>query len=120
MNFYPTLPMQAAAAEGGGIPFLVPMMLIGLIFYVLVIRPQNKTQREHDDALKTAGKGDMVVTRGGLHGKVASVDEETFAIEIGTVKGSALKVTVEKKSVEKLTKAGSGGAGTTGKGGEQS
>ncbi|MBW2724325.1 MAG: preprotein translocase subunit YajC [Deltaproteobacteria bacterium] len=107
MNFYPMLPMQAAAAQGGGIPFFVPMILIGLIFYFLVIRPQNKTQRDHEGALSTAGKGDLVVTKGGLHGKVASVDEDTFLIEIGTVKGSALKVTVEKKSIEKLTKAGS-------------
>jgi preprotein translocase YajC subunit len=107
MNFYPMLPMQAASAQGGGIPFFVPMILIGLIFYFLVIRPQNKSQRDHEGALNTAGKGDLVVTKGGLHGKVVSVDEDTFQIEIGTVKGSALKVTVEKKSIEKLTKAGS-------------
>jgi preprotein translocase subunit YajC len=128
MNFYPALPMQVAAAQGGGIPFFVPMILIGLIFYFLVIRPQNKTQRDHEGALKTAGKGDLVVTRGGLHGKVASVDDDTFVIEIGTVKGSPLKVTVEKKSIEKLTKAGSASVAskattkvaTKGKGGDGS
>jgi preprotein translocase YajC subunit len=107
MNFYPVLAMQAAPAQGGSISFFVPMILIGLIFYFLVIRPQNKTQRDHEGALSTAGKGDLVVTRGGLHGKVVSVDSDTFQVEIGTVKGSALKVTVEKKSIEKLTKAGS-------------
>jgi preprotein translocase subunit YajC len=128
MNFYPALPMQVASAQGGGIPFFVPMILIGLIFYFLVIRPQNKTQKDHEGALKTAGKGDQVVTRGGLHGKVASVDGDTFVIEIGTVKGSALKVTVDKKSIEKLTKAGSAAvdskgtskAAAKGKGGEGS
>jgi len=78
MNFYPALPMQAASAQGGGIPFFVPMILIGLIFYFLVIRPQNKSQRDHEGALNTAGKGDLVVTKGGLHGKVVSVDEDTF------------------------------------------
>ena len=107
MNFYPVLPLQAAAAPGGSIPFFLPMILIGLIFYFLVIRPQNKTQKEHDAALTTAGKGDQVVTRGGLHGKVASVEADTFVIEIGSVKGSPIKVTVEKKSVDKLTKGGS-------------
>jgi preprotein translocase subunit YajC len=120
MNFYPMLPMQAASAQGGGIPFFVPMILIGLIFYFLVIRPQNKTQKDHDTALTSAGKGDQVVTRGGLHGKVASVDGDTFLIEIGTVKGSAIKVTVEKKSIEKLTKAGSTAVESKGKGGEGS
>ncbi len=120
MNLYPALPLQAASAQGGSIPFFIPMILIGLIFYFLVIRPQNKTQKDHEGALKTAGKGDLVVTRGGLHGKVVSVDEETFLIEIGTVKGSALKVTVEKKSIEKLTKAGAAVSKTKGKGGDGS
>ena len=120
MNFYPTLPMQAAAAQGGSIPFFLPMILIGLIFYFLVIRPQNKKQKDHDGALKTAGKGDLVVTRGGLHGKVVSVDDDTFVIEVGTVKGSPLKLTVDQKSVEKLTKAGSGSGVAKGKGGDGS
>ncbi|MCH7866183.1 MAG: preprotein translocase subunit YajC [Myxococcales bacterium] len=117
MNFYPTLPMEAAAAQGGSIPFFLPMILIGLIFYFLVIRPQNKKQKDHDAALKTAGKGDLVVSRGGLHGKVVSVGDDTFVIEVGTVKGSALKVTVDQRSIEKLTKAGAGVSDAKGKGG---
>lgn len=115
MNFYPVLPMQAAAAQGGpSIPFVVPMMLIGLIFYFLVLRPQNKQQREHDDALKSAGKGDTVVTRGGIHGKIVTVEDDTFGIEVGTVKGSALKIKVDKNKVEKITKLGAdkGGDGS--------
>jgi len=115
MTLYPTLPLQAASAQGGSIPFFVPMILIGLIFYFLVIRPQNKQQREHDEALKTAGKGDLVVTRGGLHGKVAAVEDDTFVIEVGTLKGSPIKLTVEKKSVDRLTKAGSGDTKTDSK-----
>jgi len=107
MTLYPSLPLQAAAAQGGGgIPFFVPMILIGLIFWFLVIRPQNRSQKEHEEALKTAGKGDQVVTRGGLHGKVSSVDDDCFVVEIASVKGSPVKVTVDKKSVDRLTKAG--------------
>lgn len=120
MNFFPTLPLQAASATDGGISFFLPMILIGLIFYFLVIRPQNKTQSDHDAALKTAGKGDVVVTRGGLHGKVASVEADTFILEIGSVKGSPMKVTVEKKSVDKLTKAGEVSTDAKGKGGDAS
>jgi preprotein translocase subunit YajC len=115
MNFNPVLPMQAAAAQGGpAIPFILPMILIGLIFYFLVIRPQNKQQRDHDDTLKSAGKGDAVVTRGGIHGKIVSVDDDTFGVEIGTVKGSALKVKVDKNRIEKITKVGAvkGGEGS--------
>lgn len=119
MKFYPNLPHQAADALGGGIPFYFPMILIGLIFYFLVIRPQNKSQREHDDALKTAGKGDQVVTSGGLHGKVASVDGDTFVIEVGSVKGSPVKLTVEQKNITKLTKAGSGDSDAKGNGGDK-
>lgn len=106
MTLYPTLPLQAAGAGGSGIPFFVPMILIGLIFYFLVIRPQNRQQKDHDEALKTAGKGDQVVTRGGLHGKVVTVEDDTFVIEVGTLKGSPIKLTVEKKSIDRLTKAG--------------
>lgn len=107
MTLYPSLPLQAASAQGGGgIPFFVPMILIGLIFWFLVIRPQNRSQKQHEEALKTAGKGDHVVTRGGLHGKVSSVDDDTFVVEVASVKGSPVKLTVDKKSVDRLTKAG--------------
>ena len=67
------VPLQAQAG-GFDVAFLAMMMSIFLIFYFLVIRPQQKQQRERDAFLKTAARGDDVVTQGGIHGKVAAVD----------------------------------------------
>ena len=58
-------------------PFL-PFGLIIILFYFLIIRPQNKQQRERDNMLKALKKGDNVITNGGIIGKVLDVLERIF------------------------------------------
>jgi preprotein translocase subunit YajC len=89
------------------LPFLMMMGAIFLIFYVLVIRPQRKTQREREAHLRTAAKGDDIVTVGGLHGRVLGVDAEVLEIEIARLRGGdKVKVRVALSKVDQLTKAG--------------
>lgn len=98
-------------AQPGGIDFMFLLMMatIFLIFYVLVIRPQQKAQREREAHLRTAAKGDDVVTSGGLHGRVSGVDGEVVEIEIAKLRGGdKVKVRVELSRIDKLTKAGMG------------
>ena len=95
----PAYAQTAGAAPSGGIsPLLmqmVPFILIIGIFYLLVIRPQQKAQKEQRARIDAAKKGDTVVTGGGLIGKVVKVDGDEIEIELGTnVRVRALKGTL--------------------------
>ena len=79
-------PAFAQAPFGGGdnlISFLAPMVMIVAIMYVIVLRPQQKKAKEHQELIKNLRRGDTVVTSGGLVGKVTKVvDDEQVEIEI--------------------------------------
>ncbi len=77
---------QAAGAPGTGdfIGMILPLVLIMGVFYFLLIRPQQRKMREHQEMLKKVAKGDTVVTTGGLIGKVVKVvDDSELQVEIG-------------------------------------
>ena len=61
---------------GGGIVTLVWFGLIFVIMYLLLIRPQRKKQKEHNQLLQNLKKGDKVVTSGGMFGTIFAIDEE--------------------------------------------
>jgi preprotein translocase subunit YajC len=76
-----------AAGPGGGdaMSFLMnfaPIILIFVVFYFLLIMPQQKKAKEHKAMLEAIDKGDEVVTTGGIHGKVVGVAENVLTIEI--------------------------------------
>lgn len=60
-----------------------PLILIFVVFYFLMIRPQQKRMKSLQDAVKAVKKGDTVVTAGGLIGKVTKVDEAEVELELG-------------------------------------
>jgi preprotein translocase subunit YajC len=76
----------AGGASGGGgtqlITMLVTFGLIIVVFYFLVIRPQNKKQKDAKKMLQNITKGDRVVTIGGLHGSVESVKDDTVVLKV--------------------------------------
>ena len=74
----PALSPLQAQPGGPDFSFFLMMGAIFAIFYFLVIRPQQKQQKERDAFLRTAARGDSVVTAGGLHGKVAAVEVSTL------------------------------------------
>lgn len=91
MPFFPTevFAQGAQAAPAGDplsqlLPTLLPMIAIFGVFYFLMIRPQQKRQREHVEMLKKIKKGDKVVTSAGIHGTVSDVsdDEPTVSIKV--------------------------------------
>jgi preprotein translocase subunit YajC len=77
---------QAPSFMGGGDNMLVsllPFVLIFVIMYFLILRPQQKRQRQHADMVKNVRRGDTVVTSGGLIGKVTKViDDEQVEVEL--------------------------------------
>jgi preprotein translocase subunit YajC len=64
-----------------GLIFVVQMMLIFGIFYFLLIRPQSKERKRHEDMLKALKKGDEIVTNGGIIGKVVHVEEKRLILK---------------------------------------
>jgi preprotein translocase subunit YajC len=91
--------------------FLIPMVMVFAIFYLLLIRPQNKQRQEHEKMLGSVGKGDEVVTTGGLHGAVVGATEDVLTIEIANVKGERVRVKVDRKSIDRRTARADGGEG---------
>ena len=67
--------MQAAS------PILMMLLMFG-VFYFILIRPQVRKQKEHEEMLKKLDKGDEVITRGGLIGKITGVQDAVLVIEL--------------------------------------
>lgn len=82
----------------GGSAMTGNLILIGgiiIIFYFFMIRPQQKKQKDQKKFLSEIKKGDMAVTLGGIHGKIAAIDDETVLLEIDR----GTKIKVEKSSI---------------------
>jgi preprotein translocase subunit YajC len=60
----------------------LPMILIIVVFYFFMIRPQMKKAKDHKKFVEELKKGDKVVTSAGIHGKIADMNETTFLIEV--------------------------------------
>lgn len=74
---------------------LFPLVLIFVIFYFLLIRPQKQKEKEHQKMLAGINRNDEVVTSGGIHGTVVSVKEKTLTLRID----ENVKMEIEKNSV---------------------
>ena len=75
----------AAPSAGGGLASLyqfTPFVLMGLIFYFLMIRPQQQRAKQHKAALEAMKKGDVVITSGGVVARVTRLDGEEVEVEI--------------------------------------
>lgn len=87
-----SLIMQAAPANGGmaqAMGSFLPILLIGIIFYFLLIRPQNQRMKAHRQMLSEVTRGDTIVTNGGLIGKVKKVADEELTVDFN---GNEMKV----------------------------
>ncbi|RZS46807.1 preprotein translocase subunit YajC [Sphaerotilus mobilis] len=74
----------AAPAAGSSLMSLLPLVLMFVVLYFVMIRPQQKRQKEHRAMIDALAKGDEVVTGGGLLGKVTKVGETYISIELAT------------------------------------
>ena len=95
-------PAYAQAAGGGGDVFtslVIPMVLIFGIMYFLLIRPQQKKLKEHQNMVEALRRGDQIVTAGGIVGKVTKVrDDAEIEIEIA----SGVNVRVIKQTITQV------------------
>lgn len=86
MNLFETTVHAAEAAGPGPDTGLINLIMLGgfvVIFYFLLIRPQNKRRKEHDALVGGLSKGDEVVTAGGIVGQITKVEDEFIKVQVG-------------------------------------
>ena len=91
-----------AAPQDAGLMGFVPLIVIFVLFYFLLIRPQMKRAKEHRKLVEALSKNDEIVTTGGLLGKVTEVEESFITIEIA----DGVKVKVQRNAVTSLVPKG--------------
>ncbi len=100
----PSLLMQQTAAGGsasGTVQILMgiaPWLLIFVVFYMLMIRPQQRRVKEHQAAINAVKKGDEVVTAGGIRGRVTKVSDDEAEVEIA----NGVRVRVVKSTLSQV------------------
>lgn len=105
-----------AAGDASGFASLVPLILIFVIFYFLLLRPQIKRAKEHKQMVGSLTKGDEVVSSGGLLGRITKVDENFVTLEIA----DGVRVKLQRSAVTSLVPKGTikGGEKPPGKSGK--
>jgi preprotein translocase subunit YajC len=89
-----------AGGEGaGGFAGFIPLILMFVIFYFLLIRPQQKRTKDHRAMIASLKKGDRIITSGGIHGRITGMDEATLTVEIA----DKVRVKVARANVSGLS-----------------
>ncbi len=97
MNLMNVILMAPPAAGSNPNPVMqfLPLILIAIVFYFFMIRPQTKKMKDQKNFIEAIKKGDKVVTIGGIHGKIADINEDTYLLEIE----NGVKMKIDKVSV---------------------
>jgi preprotein translocase subunit YajC len=95
-------PAAAGAQAANPLMTFLPLILLFVVFYFLMIRPQMKRQKEHRNMVSALSKGDEVVTNGGIAGKVEEVGESFITVEIAP----NVKIKLQKGAVQQALPKG--------------
>ncbi len=102
-SLLPGIVLWAQQDRPGGLPIWPVLILIGIMFYFLLIRPELSSRKRHEQMLKDLKPGDEVVTIGGLVGKIVSADSDTFTIRLDdNVRVKVLRSAIARLYTEKL------------------
>jgi preprotein translocase subunit YajC len=99
MTTFASIYLQAAPAQGSPnlITGLLPLVLVFVVFWFFMIRPQMKKQKELSNYRSSIGKGDKVITTGGIYGKVVEVTDNIVTVEIA----NDVRIRVDKNALLK-------------------
>ena len=89
------------ASAGSGIAAFLPFILMGLIIYFLIIRPQSKQKKQHDSTIAGLKKGDKILTRGGLYGKIVNFQGKNDN-KVTIDAGSGVKLNISRSYITGL------------------
>jgi len=110
MSLFETTVHAAPAGGAGGDTGLINLLFLGgfvLIFYFLLIRPQNKRRKEHASLVTNLSKGDEIVTAGGVVGVINKVEDDFIKVQVGNnvemrIQKSAIGATLPKGTIKSL------------------
>ncbi len=93
--------LQGTGTSGSPNPLtsLLPLILIIVVFYFFMIRPQVKRQKELKNYRNALGRGDKVITTGGIYGKITDIKDQTVTVEIA----ENIRVRIDKNAILKDT-----------------
>ena len=98
---------QGAAADAmGGLTGLLPIILMFVVLWFLMIRPQMKKAKEQKAMVEALAKGDEVLTQGGMAGRITKVGENFLTLEVAAVKDGQVEIIVQKQAVATLLPKG--------------
>lgn len=99
---------QAAGAQdpSGGLMGLLPIILMFIVLWFLMIRPQMKKAKEHQKMVGELAKGDEVITQGGMAGRIVKVGENYITLEIAERKDGPIEILIQKQAVGALLPKG--------------
>lgn len=112
MNLLDFLVSPAAAQAAGGpapaspLMSLLPLIVLFIVFWFLLLRPQMKKAKEHQKMVGELQKGDEVVTQGGMAGKIVKVGENYITLEISERKDGPIEILIQKQAVTALLPKG--------------
>ena len=104
-------PPVAGKAAPNPLIQIVPLVLIFVVFYFFMIRPQQKKQKDREKVLDSLKRGDKVVTIGGVHGTVAGIDTEKKTVLVQV--SDSTKITFDRTAIANIDKQDSGDKLTT-------
>ncbi|MDC1073462.1 preprotein translocase subunit YajC [Gammaproteobacteria bacterium] len=102
MNFFISDAWAQGADAGGSLFSLLPLVVIFVLFYFLLIRPQQKRGKQHKEMVAALKKGEEIVTNGGLLGKVTEVSDNFVTVEVS----SGLNVRIQRQSISQVMPKG--------------
>ena len=108
--------MNDSIAAAGPLLQLAPFALILVVFYFLLVRPQQQKARETEEMLSSLRVNDEVVTAGGLHGRIVKLSEKVLTIEIAP----KVQVRIDRSAVSQLQRGAKSGEGRSSERGEKS
>lgn len=98
---------QAASSDPtGGLMGLLPIILMFVVLWFLMIRPQMKKAKEHQKLVSELAKGDEVVTQGGIAGKIVKIGENYVTLEVAEGKDGPVEVLIQRQAVGALLPKG--------------
>ncbi len=107
MSVVDILTVLPAQAEGGNpIVGMLPLILMFVVLYFLMIRPQMKRQKEHRNLVANLSKGDEVITAGGILGKITKVHDNYINVEIADLADKPVEILVQRASVTSVLPKG--------------
>jgi preprotein translocase subunit YajC len=105
-NAYAQAAAPAAQDPMGSFMGLIPLLLMFVVVWFLMIRPQMKKAKEHQKLVAELQKGDEVITQGGIVGRVSKVTENYISVEIAEGKDGGVEVTLQKQAISTLLPKG--------------